>query len=187
MTSLGMLPTNAHTVAAGCLRRAAAVGRLSCIAWFAAALGMARAAEPLANWFHDPFFQISADVAACPLPAGPYVSEREKRAQAHRRAEKGTTCWLAKECERPNAYAYDADIASAMRAMAQGHQRALAGTTLWVTVQGRVVYVEGCVGAGVDIASIEALVRAVDFVQQATFIVSTDSARRPPYRLRNVD
>jgi len=30
--------------------------------------------------------------------------------QAHRRAEKGTTCWLAHECERPNAYAYDPDI-----------------------------------------------------------------------------
>lgn len=84
----------------------------------AAALSMqpAAAAEELQNWFNDPFFQISSGVRGWPTPAGHFVSERDKRVQSHRRAEKGTTCWLARECDRPYAYAYDADIAAAIRA-----------------------------------------------------------------------
>lgn len=52
----------------------------------------AMAGDDLQNWFNDPFFQISAFLPDCPLPAGPFVSEADKRVQAHRRAEKGTTC-----------------------------------------------------------------------------------------------
>jgi hypothetical protein len=84
--------------------------------------------------------------------------ERGGREQAHRRAEKGTTCWLANDCERPKAYAYDADIGQAIRA-AFARTDAFADTTLWITVQGRVVYVEGCAR-------------------------HTDPSQRPPYALR---
>jgi hypothetical protein len=160
--------------------------RTGSLVWATAAAGVAHAAEPIANWFNDPFFQVSGDVVPCPLPAGPFVTEREKAAQSHRRAEKGTTCWLAKECERPNAYAYDADIAASIKSAVRG-QRALAGTTIWVTVQGRVVYVEGCAGSNVEMSAIENLVRDVEFVQQAIFIVRTDPAQRPPYRLRSLE
>ena len=145
---------------------------------------VARSAEELRNWFDDPFFQISSSVPDCPVPAGPFISESDKRVQAHRRAEKGTTCWLAGECDRPNAYAYDRDIAEAFRKAVAGPDR-LAGTTLWVTVQGRVVYIEGCALQNSSVVAVEALARSLPHVQQAIAIVRTDPTARPPYKLRS--
>jgi hypothetical protein len=147
----------------------------------------ARAADALQNWFGDPFFQVTAALPDCPLPAGPFTDEADRRVQAHRRLEKGTTCWLAKECDRPNAYAYDADIASAIRSAFNpppGERPPFADTTLWVTVQGRVVYVEGCARDAADAIRIETFVRALPHVQQATAILRTDPTARPPYKTR---
>jgi len=145
-----------------------------------------RADDALRNWFDDPFFAITSAIPDCPQPAGPYTSESDRRVQAHRRAEKGTTCWLAKEddCERHNAYAYDRDIAAAI-AGAVRDRHAFADTSLWVTVQGRVVYVEGCARSPRAEAEIEAFVRALPHVQQAIAIVRTDPAARAPYKLRH--
>ena len=148
-----------------------------------AANSPARAAEALQNWFNDPFFQVTAAVADCPLPAGPYVSEPERRMQAHRRAEKGTTCWLAKECDRPNAYAYDPDIAAAFQT-AWRERGPARNSTLWVTVQGRVVYVEGCAADASAVAAMEAFARSLPHVQQAIALVRTDPSARPPDRVR---
>lgn len=150
----------------------------------AAIAGAARSAEDLRNWFDDPFFQISSSLADCPVPAGPFVSEADKRVQAHRRAEKGTTCWLAGECDRPNAYAYDRDIAAAFRQAVADADR-LPGTTLWVTVQGRVLYIEGCALQNSSVAAVEALARSIPHVEQAIAIVRTDPAAPPPYKLRS--
>lgn len=144
----------------------------------------ARGAGDLRNWFDDPFFQISAAMPDCPLPAGPFVDESDRRVQAHRRAEKGTTCWLAKECDRPNAYAYDQDIAAAFKAAVRERQP-FPGTSLWVTVQGRVVYIEGCAAQASQAAEIEAFARSLPHVQQAIAILRTDPAARPPYKLRS--
>src|SRR5260221_13668671 len=105
--------------------------------------GPAQTGPERKNWFNDPFFQISNALPACPVPVGPLVTEDERRVQSHHRAEKGTTCWLAGKCERPNFYAYDADIAEAIRS-ALKTANPFARSTLWVTVQGRVVYIEGC-------------------------------------------
>lgn len=155
--------------------------------WLAALLavgaGLVRAGGELRNWFDDPFFQISASIADCPVPAGPFVDAAERQVQSHHRAEKGTTCWLAKACDRPNAYAYDRDIAAAFQA-ALRQDDPFAGTTLWVTVQGRVVYIEGCVARESAVAEIEAYARRLPYVEQAIAIVRTDPAARPPYRLR---
>jgi len=156
-------------------------------AFIVATAGIAAAAhggEELRNWFDDPFFQISSSIADCPLPAGPFVSESDKRVQAHRRAEKGTTCWLAGECDRPNAYAYDRDIAEAFRKAIAGADR-LPGTTLWVTVQGRVLYIEGCALQNSSIAAVEALARSLPHVKQAIAIVRTDPTSPPPYKVRS--
>ena len=142
------------------------------------------AAEDLQNWFNDPFFQITSHVRDCPVPAGPFVSESDRRVQAHRRAEKGTTCWLARECDRPNAYAYDEDIAAAFKAALRNDNR-FAATSLWVTVQGRVVYIEGCVTRASQEAELEAFARSLPHVQQALAIVRSDASARPPYRLRH--
>ena len=140
--------------------------------------------DELQNWFNDPFFQITSGVRDCPVPAGPFVAEGDRRVQAHRRAEKGTTCWLARECDRPNAYAYDEDIATAFKAALRDNN-AFAATTLWVTVQGRVVYIEGCVTRASQEAELEAFARSLPHVQQALAIVRSDASARPPYRLRH--
>jgi hypothetical protein len=141
--------------------------------------------QALRNWFNDPFFQVTSSVPRCPEPAGPRVTEAERQAQSHRRAEKGTTCWLAREagCERPNAYAYDRDIAHAIQASVRG-SALFADTTLWVTVQGRVVYVEGCVPEEARARDIEAFMRTQPHVQQAIALVTTKANAKPPYRVR---
>jgi BON domain len=150
----------------------------------AAFMPAAHAAGELRNWFDDPFFQVTRAVAACPLPAGPFVDEQGRREQAHRRAEKGTTCWLAGDCDRPKAYAYDEDIAASIRQAFAASDAFAANTTLWVTVQGRVVYVEGCARHAAAGPQIEALVRSLPHVQQAIAIVRTDPNAKPPYRVR---
>jgi hypothetical protein len=148
-----------------------------------AAAGPAAADDALANWFDDPFFRISSAVPDCPMPAGPFVTESDRRAQTHRRAEKGTTCWLAGECDRPSAYAYDGDIATAFQA-AMRERRPFSDTSLWVTIQGRVVYIEGCVARESQAAELEAFARALPHVQQAIAIVRSDPSAPPPYRPR---
>lgn len=162
--------------------RASATRALSAAA-VAACTGAAAASPELRNWFDDPFFAISSAIADCPLPAGPFVDEAERRVQAHRRAEKGTTCWLAGECDRPNAYVYDRDIAAAIRERAP-RSGLLESTSLWVTVQGRVVYVEGCAASPRAEADLEAFMRGMPHVQQAIAAIRTDPTARPPYRLR---
>jgi hypothetical protein len=147
-----------------------------------AAADAADAAER--NWFDDPFFQVSAADPACPLPAGPFVDERGRREQAHRRAEKGATCWLAGHCERPKAYLYDADIAASIQQAFAAAAERFAGSTLWATVQGRVVYVEGCARDAAQVADAESLVRALPYVEQAITIVRVPPERTPPYRVR---
>jgi hypothetical protein len=149
-----------------------------------ALIGRAHAGDELQNWFNDPFFQISTAVPNCPLPAGPFIDEKNKHVQSHRRAEKGTTCWLAKECDRPNAYAYDQEIAATIQ-KALATRNPFADTSLWLTVQGRVVYIEGCVIRQSQIAELEAFVGAVPYVQQAIAIVRTDAKTRPPYTMRH--
>jgi hypothetical protein len=162
--------------------RSATSPRAAVLAGLLALLGPGALAQSLHNWFEDPFFQITSAVPGCPEPAGPRVTEAERQVQSHRRAEKGTTCWLAKECDRPNAYAYDRDIADGIRSAVRRHA-VFPDTSLWVTVQGRIVYIEGCVARESQAAEIEAFVRAVAHVQQSIAIVTTLPATPPPYRL----
>ena len=139
--------------------------------------------DGLQNWFNDPFFQITAAVPDCPLPAGPFTDERDRQIQSHRRAEKGTTCWLAKECDRPNAYVYDQDIASAFQEAVRA-RHPFPETSLWITVQGRVVYIEGCAASEAIVPEVEAFARSVPHVQQAIAIIRGRESVRTPYRVR---
>jgi len=146
------------------------------------ALCAAQTAPPLRNWFDDPFFQVADAVPDCPEPAGPRVTEDERRVQSHRRAELGTTCWLSGQCERPNFYAYDRDIADAIARELRA-SNPFAAATLWVTVQGRVVYIEGCVPEPTMEPAIEAFARRIPQVQRAIAAVFVKGTARPPYRL----
>jgi hypothetical protein len=149
-----------------------------------ALVSFAAQGEELRNWFDDPFFQITSSIPQCPEPAGPRVTAAERQAQSHRRAEKGTTCWLAKEedCEKSNAYSYDREIASEIQVAVRATS-SFANTSLWVTVQGRVVYVEGCVPEESQATQIEAFVRRLPHVQQAIAIVTSVPGAKAPYKL----
>ena len=150
------------------------------LAW--PALCLAQAAPERQNWFGDPFFQISSALPDCPTPAGPFITEAEKRVQTHHRAERGTSCWQAGQCTRPNSYAYDQDIAQAFRAALQ-RENEFADTTLWVTVQGRVVYIEGCARDDRIALALEVFARAIPDVQQAMALLYSPESPRPPYKL----
>lgn len=160
-------------------------GVLSCLPLLVlASAALAQTPDGLRNWFDDPFFPLSSEVPDCPVPLGPFVTEAERRVQAHHRAERGTTCWLAGQCERPNAYAYDQGIAQALRAAARDRPALFAGTSLWATVQGRVVFIEGCAAGPQAAAELEGFARAVPGVQQALVLLRTGAGAAPPYRVR---
>jgi hypothetical protein len=148
-----------------------------------AAVAVAGDGAAVRNWFNDPFFQVTNADATCPLPAGPFVDERGRAEQTHRRAEKGTTCWLAGQCDRPKAYLYDPDIAAGVKRAFAASAR-FKDTTLWVTVQGRVVYIEGCARAPATAQAVESLVRAVPHVDQAIAILHLPASNVVPHRVR---
>ena len=112
------------------------------------------AAQERRNWFDDPFFQLSAGVPDCPVPLGPLLTQDEHRREAHYRAERGTSCWLAGKCRHSNAYFYDRELAGPVRsalAAVPGIDR----TSIWVTIQRRWVFLEGCVDAWERIQQLE--------------------------------
>ncbi|WP_434634035.1 BON domain-containing protein [Chromobacterium sp. CV08] len=128
------------------------------------AVTAALAAPPLKNWFNDPFFQVRDRMAACPMPQGPFATEAEMRQQAHSRIERGTSCWMAGQCRKPNAYMYDEDIAADLRRRFAGSRR-FADASLWITVQRRFVYVEGCVGSRRTASGIVSFIKRTSDVQ----------------------
>ncbi|MFP6561137.1 BON domain-containing protein [Paraburkholderia sp. B3] len=133
------------------------------------------------NWYNDPFFALSNGVSACPLPLGPLMTQAEAQDDAHYRVERGTSCWLAHQCSKPNAYLYDADIAAAVRQQFQGDVL-LTGTSLWITVQRRFVYAEGCVPAAFDRDALQRRLEAIPDVEQVFVHVTADPRGAPPYR-----
>jgi hypothetical protein len=153
-----------------------------CIAAAAIALMAAAAAqEPTRrNWFDDPFDQATFGLPSCPQPTGPLLTEAEMRREAHQRIERGTTCWLAKQCAEPNAYAGDARInEAAVRALAA--EPRLQATQLWVITQRRFVFVQGCVGSAqqrrVAVDTLKRLPDA-DYVSDEMMI---GTGGKPPY------
>ncbi|HEY4805033.1 MAG TPA: BON domain-containing protein [Paraburkholderia sp.] len=139
---------------------------------------------PRKNWYNDPFFALSNSIAACPQPLGPLMTKAEAEDDAHYRVERGTTCWLAHKCAKPNSYLYDPDIAAAIRQQLQG-DALFAGTSIWITVQRRFVYAEGCAGPGFDSAALERRLAAIPDVEQVFVRVRSDPRGPLPYKTRS--
>lgn len=133
------------------------------------------------NWYNDPFFALSTAPGACPQPLGPLMTKAEADDDAHYRVERGTTCWLAHKCTKPNSYLYDADIAKAIREKFKG-DASLAGTSLWITVQRRFVYAEGCAPAAFDRAALERRLAAIPDVDKVFVRLRADPHALPPYK-----
>jgi hypothetical protein len=130
----------------------------------------------LLNPFGDPFVQATAG-RPCPPPRGPAYSEAARRAEAHQRIERGTSCWLAGRCAEPNAYRYDAANAAAAVAALRA-EPSLASSAVWVTAQRRFVFLEGCVADAAQAADAEAAVKVLPDVEQVI-----PALRRPGERV----
>lgn len=140
--------------------------------------------ETLKNWFNDPFIAVRSAVPDCPLPLGPLVSEEEMRKESHWRTERGASCWLAGQCQKPNAYLYDAQIARSVQAHFSGAPSFARNSSLWLTFQRRFVWVEGCsADQSVDAAALEAFVRAEPDVERVIVNLRAPGASKAPYPL----
>lgn len=132
------------------------------------------------NPFHDPFFQLSADLPDCAEPAPPGYTVDEMRQEEHWRVEQGNSCFVAGRCRYANSYLYDPDIAVALRAALRDSPM-LRGTSVWVLVQGRVVQYFGCVSRRGQIPPLEAAARRLPDVQGTLSRLSVGVTPRPPY------
>jgi hypothetical protein len=153
-------------------------------AWLLAAAAPAALSGETKNWFDDPYFQVRNAVAGCPVPRGPLIDEADMRREAHARVERGTSCWLAGRCAKANAYHYDAGIADAVR-QRFSDARVLPRASLWVTVQRRIVWVEGCVATADADRRIERLLHGVPDVEQMVVNLARRPGDRPPYAVRD--
>jgi hypothetical protein len=121
-------------------------------------------AEKRANYFNDPFLQVTKGMADCPVPEGPMITEAEMRTQVHSRIERGTSCFLSGRCRLPSSYLYDKEIIPRVgkAILADGH---FADTSVWVEGQRRWVWLKGCVRRKEQAIALEQLVRRVDDVE----------------------
>jgi hypothetical protein len=132
------------------------------------------------NWFDDPYFQVSNAIPACPEPRGPLLREADVKQEEHGRVERGTSCWMAGRCSKPNAYMYDADIGKALQ-QRFAQTQAFADTSLWVTVKRKFVWIEGCVANADQEKALQAIARDVPDVEQVLVNVMVGPSGKAPY------
>jgi len=157
--------------------------RLSRVALAALGCASALAADEPRNWFGDPYFNLTHDIAACPEPRGPYITEAEALRESHHRAERGTRCHLEGRCRYPSSFDYDREIADHIRRSASERRAPLPRSTLWVLVQGRRVWIYGCVAADYRRGRLEKWLRSIPDVEVATEEVRVGGGK-VPYRTR---
>ncbi len=176
-TTLGMLLANVPVVLIGkaaatkipfkAVRIAAALlfAALGAYALIAPAMAApAPSTEERANYFGDPFLQVTAGVADCPPQQGPMITQAQMRAEAHPRAERGTRCFQDGRCRLPNSYLYDQEIIPRVKTAILADGR-FAGTSVWAEGQRRWVTLKGCVRTRGEAAALERLVRGIDDVE----------------------
>jgi BON domain len=116
------------------------------------------------NYFDDPFVQVTAGITNCPVPDGPAITLAEMKAQAHSRAERGTSCYLSGRCRLPNAYLYDKEIIPRVKRAIDASGR-FADSSVWIEGKRRWVWLKGCVRRPSDAAALKQLVRSIDDVE----------------------
>lgn len=121
-------------------------------------------AEERANYFDDPFLQVTDGIAGCPVPEGPAITMAEMRAQTHYRSERGFRCFQWGRCRLPNSYLYDKEIIPRVKQAVEVDGR-FGNTSVWALGQRRWVYLKGCVRRKADADALEQLVRGIDDVE----------------------
>ena len=154
--------------------------RPATIAVALALLGACAAAPERRNWFDDPFEPATRGQPDCPVPEGPRYTEAEMRAQAHYRAERGTSCWLAGTCPDSNAYRRDPETNARVVAAVRAAQT-FDDTSVWVGTQRRFVYLQGCVRSAAQRDALSALARAQEGVELVINDLMVGTEGKPPY------
>ena len=154
--------------------------RLACAALFALA-SLARAQDARSNPFDDPFVTVTQGLAGCPVAEGPLLTEEQIRAEAHDRAQRGTSCWLAGRCRLHNAYLYDKEIIPRVVKAVKADGR-YGDTSVWALGQRRWVWLKGCVARPQQREALEALVRHIDDVEGVVNELMVGTTGAPPYK-----
>ena len=145
--------------------RTTAVALSFCLAVLA--LGKSTAAMPAeerANYFDDPFLQVTSAISDCPPQQGPMITQAEMHTEAHARVERGTRCFQSGRCRLANAYLYDQEIIPRVKQAILVDGR-FSETSVWVEGQRRWVWLKGCVRTRAEVGALERLVRNVDDVE----------------------
>jgi hypothetical protein len=109
------------------------------------------------SYLLDPFAQATGGYDRCPAVVAPVLDEKQMRAQAHSRAERGTSCCLAGTCECGGPYKHDTEINDRVVEAIKTDKR-FRDTAVWVTTTRGFVTLQGCVRSS---AQKDALGRAV--------------------------
>jgi osmotically-inducible protein OsmY len=117
-----------------------------------------------ANYFDDPFVQVTSGIASCPVPEGPLITDAEMRSAAHARSERGTRCYMEGRCRLPNSYLYDKEIIARVQKAILADGR-FAGTSVWAEGQRRWVTLKGCVRKKEQAEALKKMVREIDDVE----------------------
>ena len=149
------------------LRAAAAIAML-CLAVHADA-------QTPRTYLLDPFAQATSGDAACTAVAPPVLDEQQMRAQAHSRAERGTSCCLAGTCECGGPYQHDAEINNRVIEGIRADKR-FRDTSVWVTTTRGFVTVQGCVRSSAQKSALE---RAVKRLPGVVLVWNETVAVRP--------
>lgn len=120
--------------------------------------------EERANYFEDPFLQVTDALATCPKQEGPKITRAQMRAESHWRAERGTSCFQSGRCRLPNAYMYDKEIIPRVKKAILADGR-FSDTSVWAEGQRRWVWLKGCVKNEEQALLIEQIVRNIDDVE----------------------
>jgi hypothetical protein len=158
-----------------------AVPRLACATASLLLASVVAAQEPRRNAFDDPFTVVTQGLAACPAAEGPLLTEEQIRAEAHDRAQRGTSCWLAGRCRLHNAYLYDKEIIPRVVKAVKADGR-YGDTSVWALGQRRWVWLKGCVAKPEQRDAMEQLVRQIDDVEGVVNELMVGTAGAPPYK-----
>jgi hypothetical protein len=139
------------------------------------------AQEPRRNAFDDPFVVVTQGLAGCPIAEGPLLTEDQVRAEAHDRAQRGTSCWLAGRCRLHNAYLYDKEIVPRVVKAVKVDGR-YGDTSVWALGQRRWVWLKGCVARPEQREALEGLVRQIDDVEGVVNELMVGATGKPPYK-----
>jgi osmotically-inducible protein OsmY len=150
------------------------------MALLAGCLAAGAAAQERRNWFDDPFVQVTAALPGCPVPAPPGMTEEEMRAEAHVRAQHGTSCYRVGRCRLPNSYLYDKELIPRVAQSVRMDGR-FDDTSVWILGERRLVTLMGCVRTPEQAEQMEKAVLLVDDVMGAINLLQVGTQGKPRY------